>query len=351
MDTKYDLTFFGFRRNVFLQNGVGESVFHRNGALRYMKNKNLSKSKKSVEKNKKHSESKAEKKRGVASGIKNTKKPQGKPSAQVKAPLKSKTLKPMTAQEKSKPVHGKVKSTTGDKVVSKTPQKLNPVAASKVKVKDQQVTFSKPNGKVSRQEKQAEKTEKSKTKVQKVTKKNELEDSLLDADSDLDLGQDEIQEYAAELELVEEEDSEVESSTTVTATWTSEGRKDEDQEVVLTDAEGRRYCRAKDCDQVGIVDGYCRYHYLLLWKKIQIRRKILTDGKLQRYVEELTSRYPDKFLEVIRKDLRSEKDFLSAIQELEIDESLGDSDYEEDTHFIEEVRGMGEATTVEDDDF
>ena len=82
-----------------------------------------------------------------------------------------------------------------------------------------------------------------------------------------------------------------------------------DEEVYLTDSEGRRLCRVRDCDQVSNVEGYCRYHYLLLWKKIQIRKVILIDGKLEKYVEDLTSRYPDKFLEMIRKDLKTEKDF------------------------------------------
>lgn len=121
---------------------------------------------------------------------------------------------------------------------------------------------------------------------------------------------------------------------------------------VLTDAEGRPYCKVKDCDQIATVEGYCRYHYLLLWKKIQVRRKILVDGKLERYVEELTARYPDKFLEVIRKDLQSEKSFLAAISELEIDESNNDSDFgEEDTQSIEEVRGFSDSNVIADDDF
>jgi hypothetical protein len=71
----------------------------------------------------------------------------------------------------------------------------------------------------------------------------------------------------------------------------------------------------KDCDQIAIVDTYCRYHYLLLWKNIQVRKKILSEGKLDKYIEELTARYPDKYLEMLRKDLKTEKDFLSAIQD------------------------------------
>ncbi|MBK7842570.1 MAG: hypothetical protein IPJ71_02575 [Bdellovibrionales bacterium] len=124
------------------------------------------------------------------------------------------------------------------------------------------------------------------------------------------------------------------------------------EEIVLTDAEGRRYCRRRDCDQLAIVESYCRYHYLLFWKKIQQRKKILCDGKLIHYIEELTSRYPDKYLEMIRRDLRTEKDFMAAIQELEIDESGGeDGEFDEDSSILEEVRGASDTHSREDDDF
>jgi hypothetical protein len=124
------------------------------------------------------------------------------------------------------------------------------------------------------------------------------------------------------------------------------------EELVLTDAEGRRFCRVRDCDQLASVDSYCRYHYLLFWKKIQVRKKILTEGKLERYIEELTARYPDKFLDMLRKDLRSEKEFLVAIQELEIDESAIEGDLEEEAQtYIDEVRGMEPTTRETDEDF
>lgn len=124
------------------------------------------------------------------------------------------------------------------------------------------------------------------------------------------------------------------------------------EELVLTDAEGRRFCRVRDCDQLASVDGYCRYHYLLFWKKIQVRKKILTEGKLERYIEELTARYPDKFLDMLRKDLRSEKEFLVAIQELEIDESAMEGELEEEAQtYIDEVRGMEPTTRETDEDF
>ncbi len=125
-----------------------------------------------------------------------------------------------------------------------------------------------------------------------------------------------------------------------------------EDEIILTDAEGRRLCRVRECDQAATVEAYCRFHYLQNWKRIQIRRKILSDGKLARYVDELTSRYPDKFLETIRKDLQTEKEFMMAIAELEIDENGADSDFEDEgQNFIDEVRGVSDATISEDEEF
>jgi hypothetical protein len=122
-------------------------------------------------------------------------------------------------------------------------------------------------------------------------------------------------------------------------------------EVVLTDAEGRRYCRATDCDQIGLVDGYCRYHYLFFWKKIQVRKKILADGKLDRYIEELTSRYTDKFIELLRKDLRTEKDFMSAVQELELDDSSSQQDDDDAKTYLEEISGVATDTGRDDEGY
>lgn len=195
--------------------------------------------------------------------------------------------------------------------------------------------------------KEAKAPKKGKAKKEKEKDETDLDDDFI---ADDDLMGDEIGEYEEELKAVEEAEEEAE----IVEEWTGEEKVKTEEEVILTDAEGRRYCRARDCDQIAAVDAYCRYHYLLFWKKIQVRKKILADGKLERYVEELTSRYPDKFLEMIRRDLRTEKDFLGAIQELEIDESAGENEFEEDTSaFIEEVRGMGEngASGVEDDEY
>lgn len=54
---------------------------------------------------------------------------------------------------------------------------------------------------------------------------------------------------------------------------------------------------------------------------------------------------------MLRKDLRSEKEFLAAIQELEIDESAVENEFEEETQtFIDEVRGMSETVPAREEE-
>ena len=182
-----------------------------------------------------------------------------------------------------------------------------------------------------------------KSKAKKIEKKeDDFEDDIVGDD----FGESEIAEYEEDLKAVEEDDIDI-NDLIIDDTDTEV----KDEEIYLTDSEGRRLCKVRDCDQVSTVEGYCRYHYLLLWKKIQTRKHILIDGKLEKYVEELMARYPDKFVEVIKKDLKTEKDFLSVIQELEIDESaLNESESDDEVQsFTDEIRGIGDAPGLDDD--
>lgn len=189
-----------------------------------------------------------------------------------------------------------------------------------------------------------------KSKAAKAPKTRRDEDEFLPEPEDGGGGEDlpdleefdETEEAQAEEEIADDSDNDTED----------EAPAPHDDEVFLTDAEGRRYCKVKECDQVSAVDGYCRFHYLLLWKRIQVRRKILIDGKLERYVEELTARYPDKFLEMIRRDLKTEKDFQTAIAELEIDESANEGEFEDEAQtYIDEVRGVTETGLSDEEEF
>jgi len=279
---------------------------------------------------------------------KTVKKPAPKAASKKAAPGKSKTPAKSAASASSKGAKkdkaapqkgGLVKSLTG--AVGKL---LGKEKESKADAKAHKATApSAPT-----ESKSAKKATAGKKKKDKKAKEGfDLEDDDLLA-SDDEIGSEEIPDLSEfdenEAEEVDVSDDDEELSVVAEA-------KNNDDEIVLTDAEGRRYCRVRDCDQISSVEGYCRYHYLLLWKKIQVRRKILADGKLERYVEELTSRYPDKFLEMIRKDLRTEKDFLGAIAELEIDESAGDNEFEDEAqNYVDEIRGISTDTGMTEEE-
>lgn len=268
---------------------------------------------------------------------KNKAKP-AKPAKVVKKDDKKAVKKPVV-QAKAKPAKA-VAAAPAKKV---EPKKEKLVAtSSKNNAKAKAAVVETPAAKA--QQKPTKADSKIKTKAKKTDKKAEddIEDDLIGDD----FGESEIAEYEEDLKAVEddEDDTDIELSD-------DDDDDKKDEEVYLTDSEGRRLCKVRDCDQVATVDVYCRYHYLLLWKKIQIRKSILNDGKLEKYLEDLTSRYPDKFLEVIKKDLKTEKDFLSVIQEMELDENaLNEIENEDEVQsFADEIRGIGEAPSMDDD--
>ncbi|MBL7543767.1 MAG: hypothetical protein JNL11_08115 [Bdellovibrionaceae bacterium] len=251
-----------------------------------------------------------------------------------KAPKKEIKIEQSSKQEYLKKKELKKKEQEKSQLLRKE-QTVKPDTAQKIKVPVAPVEAAKSK------KADTKATAVSNRKAKKPKEENELDDVFID-----DVGSSEIEEYEDELKAVEELDNESDDDLLLEA----ETKEKKYEDVELTDAEGNKLCRSRDCDQIAAVDGYCRYHYLLFWKNIQVRKKILADGKLGRYIEELTSRYPDKFLEMIRRDLRTQKDFLSAIQELEIDESNLDGDFEEDTQsYIDEVRGVNEGSSIEEE--
>lgn len=314
--------------------------------------KSSSKSKATAKGSKPAAASKASPKGGAKKEVKKVTKPSAKPAkvdkkAQAKAAAKA---KPAAKPAKAAKVDKKAVAKETAKKAKEIKKSAATIAAEKAKeakkAKEEELKKAKEEAE-KKKAKEAKPVKDAKAKKGKKAEEEE-EDDFLTSDDDFDGS--EIDEYSDELQDIEEaEDTSIEDFDEL---YEASLKDRPDEEVVLTDAEGRRYCRVRECDQIASVDIYCRYHYLLLWKKIQVRKKILTDGKLERYVEELTSRYPDKFLEMIRRDLRTEKDFLGAIQEMEIDDSSVDNDYEDDAQtYIEEVRGITETGSVEDEEF
>ncbi len=90
------------------------------------------------------------------------------------------------------------------------------------------------------------------------------------------------------------------------------------------DVSGETVCREVACEGLATTGGYCRLHYIKNWKQIKRKELILREKKLNQYIEELIAKYPDKYIEAIRQDLASDKDFAKVIYDLDLDENIDD---------------------------
>lgn len=103
---------------------------------------------------------------------------------------------------------------------------------------------------------------------------------------------------------------------------------------------GEAVCREVACEGLVTSGGYCRLHYIKNWKKIKRKELILKEGKLNQYIEELVIKYPDKYIEAIRSDLASDKEFNKVIHDLELDEAIDDFDVDSESadHLIDNIK-------------
>ncbi len=95
-------------------------------------------------------------------------------------------------------------------------------------------------------------------------------------------------------------------------------------------------CQERYCENLATTLGFCRLHYIKNWKGIKKKRKILEEGKLQQYIEDLINKFPPKYIEAILNDLSGDKQFYKVLKDLNIDnnfnydDSMSDLDGDED---------------------
>lgn len=96
-----------------------------------------------------------------------------------------------------------------------------------------------------------------------------------------------------------------------------------------------RICKDENCKNAATTEGYCRLHYLRNWRRIKEEAGKKSAKKLNRYIEYVIKKHPDRYLDIIKKDLRSPT-FNRDIEERfgyddeEADEILGEPAYEEE---------------------
>ncbi len=119
----------------------------------------------------------------------------------------------------------------------------------------------------------------------------------------------------------------------------------EGKKKAKSEQSSKKRCREPGCDHDPALGVFCRLHYIKNWRKIKRKEAILASGQLNNYVEELVSKYPDKYLEVIRQDLASEKDWSKVVVDLELESSDEDGSGEED------LEGLAEGGARRERDF
>jgi|SRR3989338_4651520 len=68
-----------------------------------------------------------------------------------------------------------------------------------------------------------------------------------------------------------------------------------------------RICKEEGCSNAQTTVGFCRLHYLKNWKSIQQEKRKKAAKNLNRYVESILKQHPERYMDIIKKDIRSKK--------------------------------------------
>lgn len=77
-----------------------------------------------------------------------------------------------------------------------------------------------------------------------------------------------------------------------------------------------KLCKEEDCSNQQTTAGFCRLHYLKNWKKIRTEKKKKVSKGIERYVQSVLRKDPDRASVQIRKGLREDKGLTRAVDEM-----------------------------------
>lgn len=105
-----------------------------------------------------------------------------------------------------------------------------------------------------------------------------------------------------------------------------------------------RICKEPECQNAATTEGYCRLHYLKNWKRLKEEALHRSTKRLNKYIESVIKKHPDRYMEVIKKDIRS-SNFESFVDSFNDGES-GDS-FKDDTAYDEEIEKLLKQLKIE----
>jgi hypothetical protein len=78
-------------------------------------------------------------------------------------------------------------------------------------------------------------------------------------------------------------------------------------------AQKIKICIESGCKNAQTTKDYCRLHYLKNWKILKEEEQKKAADRLNKYVEGICKKFPEKYVDVIRRDIRSDRtDFVGA---------------------------------------
>lgn len=79
----------------------------------------------------------------------------------------------------------------------------------------------------------------------------------------------------------------------------------------------KKRCAEKKCRSEATTSNFCRFHYIAHWGPE--RHAPIWEDRLNYYIREITRRYPEEYLEIIKRDLSSEESFKKSLREMNIE--------------------------------
>ena len=87
----------------------------------------------------------------------------------------------------------------------------------------------------------------------------------------------------------------------------------------IADPKGTK-CTHTGCKQPGMIDGYCRLHYMMAYQATKLQGRKEAQGRLKGMIQDLSENYPDEYMDLLKSDLSSDATFRQAVHEMELDQ-------------------------------
>lgn len=68
-----------------------------------------------------------------------------------------------------------------------------------------------------------------------------------------------------------------------------------------------KICKTKGCNNAATTAGYCRLHYLMNWRRLKETKQRDAAERLNKYIDKIVEKHPDKYVEIIKKELKSRR--------------------------------------------